>query len=337
MDFITGATGIVGRELVSQLISAGHTVKALYRNNSDVTSVENLITSRSLSLDRLIWVEGELNDSQSLESSLKGCTRVFHVAALVSFHPLDEASLLKTNVEGTKNIVNAMLHKDVKTLVYVSSVAALGRQENKIVDEETPFEDGVGETAYSRSKYLAELEVWRGQEEGLSVAVVNPSIIIGAGDFTRSSAELFPQIHAGLSFYPTGSSGYVSSSDVAKACVLLADNNVRGERVLLNSENRSYKSLMCEIAIALNVKPPFRAVKPWMSSFAWRAFWLIEKLTGKRALATKSSLKMSRSMIVYDGSKIERVLALEGVKWEYEPVNKAISRTAESYLASISS
>jgi hypothetical protein len=94
---------------------------------------------------------------------------------------------------------------------------------------------------------------------------------------------------------------------------------------------------MCEIAIALNVKPPFRVVKPWMSSFAWRAFWLIEKLTGKRALATKSSLNMSRLIIEYDGTKIERVLALEGVKWEYEPVNKAISRTAESYLASISS
>lgn len=336
MDFITGATGIVGRELVSQLISSGHTVKALCRNNSDVNSIEDLITSRGLPIDKLTWVKGELNDPESLEIAMEGCERVFHVAALISFHPSDEASLLETNVEGTKNIVNTMINKDVKTLVYVSSVAALGRQENIVVDEETPFEDGVGVTRYSKSKYLAELEVWRGQEEGLSVAVVNPSIIIGAGDFTRSSAELFPQIHSGLSFYPAGSSGYVSSIDVAKACVFLAENNVIGKRFLLNSENLSYKNLMCEVATALNVKPPFRVVKPWMSAFVWRAFWLIEKLTGKRALATKSSLKMSRLVIQYDGSKIERVLALEGVKWEYEPVKNAVSRTAESYLASIS-
>jgi hypothetical protein len=94
---------------------------------------------------------------------------------------------------------------------------------------------------------------------------------------------------------------------------------------------------MCEIAIALNVKPPFQVGKPWMSALVWRAFWLVEKLTGKRALATKSSLKMSRLIIVYDGSKIERLLDLKGIKWEYEPVNKAISKTADSYLASISS
>jgi len=337
MDFITGATGIVGRELVSQLILAGHRVKALYRNNSDTNTVEGLITSRGLSLDRLIWVEGELNDIQSLEASMEGCSRVFHAAALVSFHPSDEDLLLETNIEGTKNIVNSMINQDVNTLVYVSSVAALGRQENLVVDEETHFEDGVGVTRYSKSKYLAELEVWRGQEEGLNVAVVNPSIIIGTGDFTRSSAEMFPQIHSGISFYPSGSSGYVSSSDVAKACVLLADNNVTSERFLLNSENRSYKSLMCETALALNVKPPFQVVKPWMSALVWRLFWLIEKLTGKRALATKSSLKMSSLTIEYDGSKIERVLALKGVNWEYEPINEAISRTAKSYLDSISS
>ena len=337
MDFITGATGIVGRELASQLISSGRSVKALCRDNSDVASTEDFITSKGLSLDKLTWVKGELNDPYSLEFAMEGCKRVFHAAALISFHPSDEDSLFETNVEGTKNIVNSMVAKEVKTLVYVSSVAALGRQENKIVEEETPFEDGVDVTRYSKSKYLAELEVWRGQEEGLSVTVVNPSVIIGAGDFSRSSAELFHQIYSGLSFYPAGSGGYVSSSDVAKACVLLADNHISGKRFLLNSENLSYKSFMCDVATALNVQPPFRVVKPWMSAFVWRAFWLIEKFTGKRALATKSSLKMSRRVIKYDGSKIERVLELEGVKWTYEPVKNAVSRTAESYLASISS
>ena len=337
MDFITGATGIVGRELVAKLISEGHSVKALRRKNSDVKSVEALLNSRNLSLDNLSWVEGELNDSESLESALNGCLRVFHLAALVSFHPSEEASLIKINSEGTKNLVNAMLDKNVETLIYVSSVAALGRKENKIVDEDTQFEDGAGVTGYSRSKYLAELEVWRGQEEGLSVVVVNPSIIIGAGDFSRSSAELFHQIYSGVPMYPQGSSGYVSSSDVAKACVLLADNNITGQGFLLNSENLSYKNLMCAIAKSLKVKPPSRVVKPWMSAIVWRIFWIIEKLTGKKALATKSSLKMSRLTIEYDGSKIARVLDLKGVKWEYESVNKAISRTAESYLASVSS
>ena len=328
-DFITGATGIVGRELVMQLIKSGRRVVALHRESSDIESIEDLIPPNS----PLIWVIGDLNDQESLEVAMKGCARVFHTAAIVSFHPNDEEAIIANNAEGTANVVNAMLHTGVTDLVHVSSVSALGHVEGEIITEETPFEEGRGVTAYARSKYRAELEVWRGQEEGLNVAVVNPTIIIGPGDFTRSSGEIFSQIHSGIPFYPKGSNGYVSSSDVAKACILLADNGVRGERFLLNSENLRYRDLLTSVANSLNVKAPAKPIKPWMAGVVWRAFWLLEKLTGKRALATKASLSMAQLDMRYDGSKLGTVLAESGVVWTYEPVKSAITRTAKAYLS----
>ena len=108
-DFITGATGIVGRELVMQLIKSGRRVVALHRESSDVESIEDLIPPNS----PLIWVIGDLNDQESLEVAMKGCARVFHTAAIVSFHPNDEDAIIANNAEGTANVVNAMLHTGV--------------------------------------------------------------------------------------------------------------------------------------------------------------------------------------------------------------------------------
>ncbi|PCJ81959.1 MAG: nucleoside-diphosphate sugar epimerase [Bacteroidetes bacterium] len=328
-DFITGATGIVGRELVVQLINSGRSVIALRRENSDVNSIEKLIPANS----PLKWVMGDLNNSESLEKAMLGCSRIFHTAAIVSFHPDDAKNIISNNAEGTANVVNAALHTGVKDFIHVSSVFALGHIEDELITENTPFEESDGVTDYARSKYKAELEVWRGQEEGLNVAVVNPTIIMGAGDFKRSSSELFSQIDAGIPLYPQGSNGYVSSADVAKACIILADNRVWGERFILNSENLKYKDLIRSVAQALNTKPPAKPIRPWMVGIVWRAFWLLEKLTGKRALATKDSLSMAQLNMSYNGTKIEKVLLQIDIKWVYEPVSIAIERTASAYLS----
>jgi nucleoside-diphosphate-sugar epimerase len=335
MDLVTGATGIVGRELLAQLLASGTEVRALRRESSDIDGVEKFIRDYGVDTSGLNWVYGDTRDINEMLDAVRGCDRVFHVAALVSFTPSDSDRMMDINRGGTANVVNAMLDSGVKDLIYVSSVAAIGYTSERAIDEDVPFEDGPLTTAYSRSKYLSELEVWRGSEEGLDVVIVNPSIIIGPGDFSRSSGELFSQIHRGTPFYLAGMNGFVSAKDVAKACVTLAEENIRGEKFLLNAENKTYKEAMQSIAESLNVKPPKYAVRDWMVGLVWRGFYVVEKLTGHKALATKESLKMSQLDTRYDGSKIKRHLSEIGKSWGYEPIETAVKRTSEVYLASL--
>ncbi len=338
MDFVTGATGLVGRELVALLLESGSKVKALRRESSDVESVENFITLRGLPLQNLSWFLGDALDFEEMEEAITGCSRVFHLAALVSFSPFDEEVLNEINVGGTRNIVNVMLESGVKDLYYISSVSALGVDHNKPVNEETPWEDGPHVTHYSRSKYHAELEVWRGSEEGLNVVILNPSVVIGEGDFSRSSGQFFSQIHSGIPpAYPAGANGFVSARDVASACVALSKTDIKNQRFLLNSTNSSYKDLFKSIAHSINAAPPAKPIKGWMINLAIVIFRIKHMFTGIKPPASKISLSMSQFVTEYDGSKIVSSLYEEGVEWDYESIEDAIERTGKAYLASIQS
>ena len=331
MDFVTGGTGIVGRELLAQLMSKGGSVKALRRDGSDVESVERFIHARGLSTDKLEWVYGDTREYDELESALKGCDRVFHLAALISFQPSNEPSLMGVNKGGTENVVNAMLITGIRKLVYLSSVAALGHSTKSLITEETHFEEGPLVTGYSRSKYASELEVWRGQEEGLEVLIINPTIIIGEGDFSRSSGELFSQTAKGLPVYSAGSSGFVSARDVASACLALAESGAWSQRFLLNGANLSYKDAMTKIAKSVNAAPPTKVVKGWMINLIVFIFKFLEIVTGRKPLANKTSILMAQLDTQYDGSKILKTLN----KWSYEDIDTAIVRTGKAYLDSL--
>jgi len=331
MDFVTGGTGIVGRELLALLLSKGGYVKALKREGSDVESVERFIHARGLSTDKLDWIHGDIREYDELESALQGCDRVFHLAALVSFHPSDELNLMDNNKGGTENIVNAMLITGIRKLVYLSSVAALGHSTKSPITEETPFEEGPLVTGYSRSKYVSELEVWRGQEEGLDVLIVNPTIIIGEGDFSRSSGELFSQTAKCLPVYSAGSNGFVSARDVASACLALAESGTWGQRFLLNGANLSYKDAMTKIAKSVNAVPPTKVVKGWMINWGVFIFKFLEIVTGRKSLANKTSMLRAQLDTKYDGSKILKTID----NWSYEDIDTAIVRTGKAYLDSI--
>jgi len=335
MDFVTGATGIVGRELVALLLESGFQVKALRRELSDVKSVEKFLTSRAVSLDNLLWVLGDIRDFDEIEEAMKGCTRVFHLAALVSFSPSDGEILNEINIGGTRNVVNVMLESGVKDFYYISSVAASGLDFKKPVTENTPWEDGPLVNHYSRSKHHAELEVWRGSEEGLNVVILNPSVIIGEGNFSRSSGQFFSQIYSGLPVYPAGANGFVSARDVASACVALSASEIKDQRFLLNSTNLSYKDLFESIARSINATPPSKPLKGWMINIAIAMFKLKQLFTGAKPPASKTNILMSQFVTEYDGSKIVKALSDVGIKWNYEDLEKAIERTGKAYLASL--
>ena len=205
-----------------------------------------------------------MTDQASLEDALDGVDTVYHCAALVSFHPADAAAMTRINADGTAHLVNAMLHRNTPRLVHVSSVAALGRKAGEPTTEDTLFEEQPGTTAYARSKHRAEMEAWRGAAEGLEggLVVVNPTVVLGPGDFSRSSGALFRHIDKGLKWHPTGSNGFVASEDVAEVCVRLGMSDVRDRRFVLCGDQWPYQKVMDHIADALGKPRPSRPVHP---------------------------------------------------------------------------
>lgn len=332
MVFVTGATGLVGHYLVCELLKNGDEVRALYRASSNRQAVLDHALHAGISTERLQWFEGELEDGLCLEEGLQGCDRVYHCAAVVSFHRKDVQKMFRVNRDATATLVNAMLHVGVRELVHISSVAALGRKGEAPVHEDVPFEYGPGVSAYARSKFEAELEVWRGQEEGLNVLTVNPSIIIGSGDFSRSSSMFFTIVYKGLNWYPTGSNGFVSAADVAKAARVLAENDCWGERYILNAENGTYRQLLESIARALKAKPPSRPLSPMFMAMAWRLGILWERLSGRRSPISKESVANTHSRHSYATTKLQDTLQERGVKWEYESIEKVVQESAKDFL-----
>lgn len=335
MNLVTGATGIVGMPLVVKLLQSGEAVRALRRATSDTSLVEAAVQGRvPEGRSRLEWVEGDLTDQASLEAALEGVQRVFHCAALVSFHPKDHGQMDRINAQGTAHLVDAMLHCGTPRLLHVSSVAALGRKEGQPTNEDTLFEEQPGTTGYARSKHRAEMEAWRGSVEGLpgGLVVVHPTVVLGPGDFSRSSGALFDRIARGLAWYPKGSNGFVGSEDVAEACVRLGLSEVRDARFVLCAEQWTYEAMMKAIALALQVRPPHRPVHRWMVGWIWRALALVEALTGRRSVATRESLANTGAHHTYEGTRVVKAMEGLGISWSYTPIGEVIEQTAKVYL-----
>ena len=307
MDLVTGATGIVGREIVAALLSAGGKVRALRRERSDVEGVEKMLCRRGVSLEKLIWVEGDTRDVYAMMDAVEGCSRVYHTAAVISFRERDAELLFDVNVSGTAAVVNAMLEVGVKELVHVSSVAALDGAE---IPEKAD---------YAVSKYKAELEIWRGVEEGLEACMVQPTIIVGEGDFSKSSGKLFLQVDKGLPVYPVGSNGFVASKDVASACLAMAEAGLWGKAFVLNGANMKFKDAFEKIAASIGAKAPARPLKRWMSNLVCALPFVQNKI----------GLKAMQEDTVYDGSKV--VEAIDG--WSYSDIDEVIMEVGKVYLA----
>lgn len=313
MILVTGGTGLIGTALLQALSAKGRAVRVLSRQ---ATAPKHLAH-----LSNLQWMEGDIEDFQVIEDALEGVDEVYHVAGLVSFDAKDRDKIMRVNVEGTTNVVNACLYKGVRKLVYVSSVAALGKAlEGKVIDEKTEWEDSANNSAYALSKMLAEREVWRGFEEGLQVAIVNPTIVIAyaKNDPWQSSSSFFPMIKKGLKFYTNGVNGFVGADDVAKVLMLLMERAINGERFILSAGNHSYREVFTWMAHALGVAAPTIEVKPWMSGLAWR-FFAFAKFFGIKPLVTKETTRSALMNSTYDASKVQRVL-----DFQFTPIPEVI-------------
>jgi len=334
MILVTGGTGLVGSHLLYTLVSNRQNVRAIYRRKKTLKRVAHVFSYFSKDADNLFnkieWVEADLNDIPKLQKAFEDITYVYHCAAFVSFEPDKYHQLRKINIEGTANIVNLCISHSIKKLCYVSSIAAIGHHEDysKLITEQTAWNPEDNNSVYAITKYGAELEVWRGSQEGINTVIVNPGIILGAGYWKGgSSGNLFRQIHEGMSYYVNGVVGYVDVFDVVGTMISLMNNNIKNQNYILVSENLSFKDFQYKVANSLNVNPPKKEAKPWLLNIAWRLDWLRHKLTSSRRSFTKHTAKSAMSVTKYDNSKIKNTLG-----FEFKPIDQSIKDVCELYL-----
>jgi dihydroflavonol-4-reductase len=295
--FITGGTGILGRQLIFQLIAKGFEVVALEKGKDPKRRI------RVPFFDKITWVEGDIGDLMALQSGMEEADFVIHAAALVSFDPADRSILYKVNVEGTSNVVNcALVAPKLKKLVHISSVASLSpsKPSPSEINERNGFNPEEDTSDYAYTKYQAELEIARGVEEGLKAAMVNPSIILSQGSTKESSNTLFGYVQKGMPFYPSGWINYVDVRDVSELVVrLLTEGPENGERLVLSADHIPYKEFLEKAAKSLRVKAPNLETSQFLSEIAWRLSFLVCFLFGKKPFLTKFTARASAKRLIY--------------------------------------
>lgn len=321
---VTGGTGFVGSYLLRYLLENGYTnIVATRRVSSPMSLVADIA-------DRITWAEGDVLDVPFLEDILRGGAKyVFHCAAVVSFDPRDRENMYAINVEGTANLVNIALEYGCEKFIHVSSVAAIGRDERSPdVSEANKFERSPLNSHYAVSKWQAEQEVWRGEAEGLNIAIVNPSVILGAQYWANGTGKLFEQVWEGLRFYSTGATGYVDVRDVARFTLRLAESDITGQRFLLNGENMPYKTMFEMIADVLEKPKATIKVTPFLREIAWRVEWLRGRLTGKKTLITRETARASGTTFRFHNQKSLAAFP----DFSYTPIAKTIAETGKIFL-----
>ena len=315
MILVTGGTGLVGAHLLLQLTANETEIRAIYRNEKNIRKTQSLfqLYGKEDQFHKIQWMEGDIIDVPSLEKAFQGVTHVYHCAALISYNPKDENKLRKTNIEGTANIVNFCIDYNVSKLCHVSSIAALGdlKPNETTITEETEWNPEHYHSDYAISKYGAEMEIWRGQQEGLNVVIVNPGVIFGAGFWQQGSGMFFSAVQKGLPFYTNGTTGYVSATDVASVMIQLMNSAISGERFSVIAENQSFKDVIFQIAEKLGAKKPKFEAKPWMLAVGWRLDWLSATFFNTKRRLSKYSTRSLLSSDTISNAKIKNALNFE--------------------------
>ena len=275
---VTGASGFLGSYLCADLLQNGYSVVA-FSHIQEPLLFQKLSVKLNLPIKNIEWRKVDLSDPDEIGLAISGKDVVFHCAAKISFENADIAEMIESNVECTRNVVNACLKAKVASLIFASSVAALGRKsQNNQIDENCDWVEGAFNSPYAISKHLGELEIWRGMEEGLNVSIINPGIILGAGDGTTGSNQIFSHLRSGNKFYPSGINGFVGVKDCATMMRLLYENEIFGQRMIAVSENISYFSILSMAAKEMRVDPPKWELKGLLFQFVYGVAVFCEKV-----------------------------------------------------------
>lgn len=296
---VTGANGLLGSFIIRKLIDENEKFIAFKRPSSDTSLLDDL-------KEKIEWRNLDLLDPVAMDDSLQGVTSVIHSAAMVSFNPRHASLISRINTEGTRNLIDTSLANHVRRFAYISSVAALGRVRGQtLTDEQNKWVENSLHTHYATSKYYGEIEVFRGQEEGLSTVIVNPSVILAPSDWTRSSARLFKYVWRERAFYIEGSLNYVDVRDVVNATLALLKSGMENERFILNAGAVSYKEFFDAVAARFGKKPPMIKLSRNFLKIVAGIEALRASLGGTEPKITPETARLADTDFFYENKKIK--------------------------------
>jgi nucleoside-diphosphate-sugar epimerase len=321
MYWVTGATGLVGKYMVKALLVRGNPVLGFYHSTSQ-TETEIWLKAQGISdeqMKSLEWMSADDWDFQDPEQELSA---LIHCAAMVSYHQKDHTEMMEVNVRQTERWVNWCLDHHIP-MGFVSSIAALGKAaEGKKIDEECFWQPSKDHTEYARTKFLGEMEVWRGHEEGGRFVIVNPGVIIGECLPKQSTGALFETVARNWRGYPQGGTGWVSAQDVANAMLALLDNNKWGQRYVLVAENQTMQWAFGQIAKSMGLKTPFWKVNGVVLKLLWMLDGFKEKFMGIKAKITEEAIRNTAQVKEFSSEKIKSELG-----FQFENMEEVFSKT----------
>ena len=315
MILVTGGTGLVGAHLLYHLIKNDEKIRAIYRSEEKIKAVEKVFsyyTDDTSLISKIEWFKADITDVPSMIPAFVNINKVYHCAAFISFKPRDYREMRKVNIHGTAIIVNLSIDAKVKKMCFVGSIAAVGDSlKGELITEGNEWNKEQDNSGYSITKFGAEMEVWRASQEDVEVVIVNPGVILGSGFWFAGSGKLFSQVYNGFKYYTEGVTGFVGVKDVVQAMILLMNSNVKNERFILVSENKSYKDVLFLIADALGKKRPLRKIKSWQTNILWRVSSILSIFTRKEPLLGKYAAKSAHEVSKYSSEKIKQTFKIQ--------------------------
>jgi dihydroflavonol-4-reductase len=335
MILVTGGTGLVGAHLLHHLMKNGETVRAIYRSEEKIKAVKKVFsyyTDDASLFSKIEWFKADITDIPAMIPAFVGIEKVYHCAAFISFNPKDYREMRKVNIHGTAIIVNLSIDAKVKKLCFVGSIASVGDGINgELITEGNEWNKELDNSGYSITKFGAEMEIWRASQEEVAVVIVNPGIILGSGFWLASSGKLFSQVYKGLKYFTNGITGFVGVKDVVKAMVSLMDSDIKNERFILVSENKSFKDILFLIADAFGKKRPSKKIKSWQTTILWRVSSILSFCIRKEPLLSKYSVKSAFEVSEYSSEKIKKT-----INFQFEEMEIVVKNACNDYETDVS-
>lgn len=317
MIVVTGASGLVGSHLLEKLSLENTNICAWYHSTPPTSNHKNII-----------WKKVDITHALEVLEALEGVTQVYHCAAVVSFNKADKEALYKVNVLGTQHVVNGCVHHQVNKLLFVSSVAALGRiRVGETIHEGMQWSEETSNSFYGKTKYLAELEVWRGVAEGLHAVVINPVIILGCANWNTGSAAIFKNVYQEFPWYTTGSSGFVYVNDVVQAMLQLMNSPIHNEKFIVSGGNYTYQQVFNAIAEGFGKKPPHKKVTPFLAAIVWRWEAVKSFFTGTKPLLTRETAHTAQAVVSFNNEKLLKALP----HFTYTPLHQVAKEVCDQF------
>ena len=314
MILVTGGTGLVGSHLIYQLTLENNVIRATHRADSDIERVKLLFKFYSKDFNQLFkkieWIEADLNNLSQLQDAFKDISFVYHCAACISFDPSRYETLRRVNIRGTANIVNLCIKNKIKKLCHVSSVATLGYN-IKEIDENDYWDGNKHKSAYAISKYGAEMEVWRGVQEGVKSVIINPGVIIGPGFSKSAFGTIIKMVTNKKRFHTCGKTGYVDVRDISNIMIRLMNSKIENERYILVNKNLSYKKVIDMVSSNLGLKNKSTFVSKSKLKIALVFDLVSSKFFNKDRKLSKALCKTLTRNFNYSSKKIKKSLNFE--------------------------